>query len=160
VESAKSASEQARKNAEGLKPSDALRGRLGKLADQLDGFCSGITATSTAIISGEEKLREKLGSLYGAVNQYEGRPTASQLQRLDILLGELDQAAGTFDTSLRRQITTLNGQMEKQKLSPISVQSREEWKKQKEAGGSAAAGAGGHAGAWLELGLRMLPRGR
>jgi photosystem II stability/assembly factor-like uncharacterized protein len=156
VESATSAADQARRHAGGLRPSDALRGRLGKLADQLDGFCKELSASSTAIISGEEKLREKLGSLYGAINQYEGRPTASQIQRLDALLGELDRASATFDGTLRQQIAALNGQIEKQKLAPISVLSREEWRKQKDASGGSAAGAGGPPAALLESGFRAL----
>jgi photosystem II stability/assembly factor-like uncharacterized protein len=47
-------------------------------------------------ISGEEKLREELGMLYGNVNAYEGRPTESQLTRLAVLEQQLDSAAAAF----------------------------------------------------------------
>jgi len=37
------------------------------------------------MITGEERLREFLGGLYGDVNGYEGRPTDQQAARADAL---------------------------------------------------------------------------
>ncbi|MGH9867851.1 MAG: WD40/YVTN/BNR-like repeat-containing protein [Candidatus Polarisedimenticolia bacterium] len=143
VESAKSAADQARGKAEGLRKGDALKAKLTRLADDLDAFHKGLTATSTAMISGDEKLREKLGNLYGALNQYDGRPTGSQMRRLDALMGELDTASATFESSLRPQVIALNTQLEKQKLEPIGVLTREEWlRKQDDAASSAGASSG------------------
>jgi photosystem II stability/assembly factor-like uncharacterized protein len=53
-------------------------------------------------ISGEEKLREELGTLYGNVNMYEGRPTASQLTRLAVLEKQLTGAVAAFETLSKR----------------------------------------------------------
>ena len=138
VESARSAAQQARGRAEGLRKGDALKGRLTKTAEELDRFCDGITATSTAAISGDEKLRERLGSLYGALTQFEGRPTGSQQQRLEALLADLDRAAASFDGTLKPQVLALNAQLEKQKLEPIAVQTMEEWRRRQDEAGSAA----------------------
>ena len=52
-------------------------------------------------ISGEEKLREELGALYGNVNMHEGRPTQSQLRRLGVLEKQLVDAVATFEESAR-----------------------------------------------------------
>jgi photosystem II stability/assembly factor-like uncharacterized protein len=48
-------------------------------------------------ISGEEKLREELGTLYGNVNMHEGRPTASQLTRMAVLEKQVADATATFE---------------------------------------------------------------
>ena len=48
-------------------------------------------------ISGEEKLREELGTLYGNVNMHEGRPTESQLRRMALLETQLQAATAAFE---------------------------------------------------------------
>lgn len=53
-------------------------------------------------ISGEEKLREELGTLYGNVNMHEGRPTDSQLTRMGVLEKQLDAATATFEKGRKR----------------------------------------------------------
>ena len=53
-------------------------------------------------ISGEEKLREELGTLYGNVNMYEGRPTASQLTRMAALERQLNDAVALFEKASKR----------------------------------------------------------
>ncbi|MEX2662625.1 MAG: hypothetical protein WD227_11885, partial [Vicinamibacterales bacterium] len=53
-------------------------------------------------ISGEEKLREELGTLYGNVNMHEGRPTASQLTRMALLETQLDAAVAAFEKESTR----------------------------------------------------------
>ena len=71
--------------------------RLNELADELDAFRKDVVATSEAgMLSGEEELREQLGGLYGAVVGYDGRPTASQIQRMETLEGELAKAERRF----------------------------------------------------------------
>jgi hypothetical protein len=53
-------------------------------------------------ISGEEKLREELGTLYGNVNMYEGRPTEAQLTRMGLLQKRLDEAVAAFERESKR----------------------------------------------------------
>ena len=53
-------------------------------------------------ISGEEKLREELGTLYGNVNMHEGRPTTSQLTRMAALEKQLSDAAAAFEKATKR----------------------------------------------------------
>lgn len=53
-------------------------------------------------ISGEEKLREELGTLYGNVNMHEGRPTESQLTRMATLGKQLDEAVARFEKAAKR----------------------------------------------------------
>jgi hypothetical protein len=59
-----------------LAEKDPLRARLQKFSADLDDLRSKIVATKEGgAITGEERIREHLGNLYGDVNGYEGRPT-------------------------------------------------------------------------------------
>ena len=59
---------------------DPLRRQLEQLAESVDKIRGKIVATKEGgAITGEERLREFLGDLYGDVNGYEGRPTDSQV---------------------------------------------------------------------------------
>jgi hypothetical protein len=78
-------------------------------------------------ITGEEKIRERLSGLYGSVNGYDGRPSQSQLDNMQTLLGELDQAEADFQKTAAAQLKVVNPALERQKLEPIKVMTREEW---------------------------------
>lgn len=71
----------------------------------------------TAGISGEEQLRERIADLYGDVVFYYGKPTQSQLDRLDVLKLELQSAQSIFAEII-------------QSLPDIKTISRDEWDKQ------------------------------
>ncbi|HKY33490.1 MAG TPA: glycosyl hydrolase [Candidatus Polarisedimenticolia bacterium] len=143
AESVAAARAQAAASAEGLRKNDPLRARLIKLSSDLEGFGKELAASSEAgFVSGEEKLREKMGNLYGSINQYEGSPTGSQLQRLEDLLAELDSASARFDAIVAKEVAAVNAQLQKQKLPAIGVLPRDEWLRRKESG-EAAAGVSG-----------------
>ena len=60
---------------------------------KLDDLYKSLTTTREGgWMSGEEQLRERLATLYGAINTYDGRPTDSQLAEIDVLAEELAQA--------------------------------------------------------------------
>jgi len=118
--------------------SKRLRRRLEAARDHLEGLRKELVATKKGAITGEEKLRERLGELYGAVNRYDGRPTDSQLERKTILEGQLDQAERRFEALRTDELMPLNTSLEHAGLEPITILSREEWKKRQEAGGGGA----------------------
>jgi photosystem II stability/assembly factor-like uncharacterized protein len=135
ADSASKAQKAATNQAEKLGKGDRLKARLTKLASSLEEFTKSLAATSEAgWLSGEEKLREKLGQLYGAVNQYDGRPTDSQLQRRAILEQELQDADAKFQGLVSGEVAAVNAELTKKKLEPIPVLSLEEWRKAQEAG--------------------------
>jgi hypothetical protein len=78
-------------------------------------------------MAGEERLREKVVGLYGAVNGYEGRPTASQLEQAEILAARLDATAGRFATLTGTRLDLLNREVAANKLGPLVVLPRDEW---------------------------------
>ncbi len=57
------------------------------------------------MVTGEKKLREHLGELYGAVNFYSGRPTQSQVEEAP---RKLDQAGDEFESITTPQVPALN----------------------------------------------------
>src|SRR5207248_2475650 len=74
-----------------LPAKDALHARLQQLADDSDKLRTKIVATKEGgMITGEERIRELLGKLYGNVNNYEGRPTEYQVRRTNDLGRELE----------------------------------------------------------------------
>src|SRR5205823_1579460 len=81
----------AQSRAASLPQNDALRAKLQQLATAADQIRSKVVATKEGgAITGEERLREYLGGLYGDVSGYEGRPTDSQVARAAALARELE----------------------------------------------------------------------
>ena len=95
------------------------------------------------MITGEERLREFLGGLYGDVNNYEGRPTDSQVARGGVLGRELEEVIREFTTLTTQQLPALNRQLEAKKLGAIQVISEQEWEKAHQEEESASASPAG-----------------
>ena len=125
------ARDQATARTEKLPQGEGLRKRLTALADGFEKQRTALVASKEAEggISGEEKLREEIGMLYGNVNGYEGRPTQSQIQRMGVLGKQLDAAFAQFEASFKRDAEPLWGLLQKRKLEPIVKLTREEWEK-------------------------------
>jgi photosystem II stability/assembly factor-like uncharacterized protein len=75
------------------------------LAGELEALRLKLAASrEVGMLSGEEQLRERLGMLYGSVNGFDGRPTQSQLKRMEMLGTELAQAHAQLE-SLKQRIS-------------------------------------------------------
>jgi hypothetical protein len=130
VESIADARDQARARAAALPAGDRLRPRLEALADRFEAQRTALVASKEGEgISGEEKLREELGVLYGNVNGYEGRPTESQRRRMNVLAKQLDAASAALDTTLAREAAPLNRELTRRTLEPVTRLSRDAWEK-------------------------------
>lgn len=145
VETATELRDAARERAEGLPERNRTRRELEAWADELESLRASLVSTDDAgWLSGDEKLREELGNLYGAVNAYTGRPTGSQMDRKDVLLGQLADAESRFE-SLGAQASGFDRELERRDLEPIRVPSREEWEAESAGGGGTTAVALRHA---------------
>ena len=81
-----------------LPKSNPLNARLETLSSKADALRSKIVATKEGgAITGEERIREHVGELYGDVTQYEGRPTNYQVARADSLDHELADVVADFN---------------------------------------------------------------
>ncbi len=128
-------------NAAKLPPADPLRKQAEQLAADVDQIRTKIVATKEGgMITGEERLREYLGGLYGDVAGYEGRPTESQVARTDALAHELDDVVREFTALTAKQLPGLSRSLEAKKLKAIHVISEEDWTKADTSTGGTAPG--------------------
>jgi hypothetical protein len=98
-----------------------------------------VVADEGGLMSGREELRERLGELFGEVNRYDGRPSGSQLERVDGLEAELRGREAELGEQLE-QLDALNRMLDKRDLEPLVRLTREAWQERQEGlGGSAAA---------------------
>ena len=81
------------------------------------------------MITGEERLREYLGGLYGDVNGFEGRPTDEQIARSETLGRQLDDVVREFMALTNQQLPALNRQLTAKKLGGIEVLAEEAWRR-------------------------------
>jgi hypothetical protein len=113
-----------------LGATDPLRQPLAALAEAADAIRTKVVATKEGgMITGEERLREYLGGLYGDVNGFDGRPTDEQIARADVLSRQLDDVVGELTTLTNQQLPALNRQLAANKLGTIEVISEEVWRK-------------------------------
>ena len=103
-----------------LPPSDELGKKLAPLANRLELTKRKIVATKEGgAITGEERIREHLDQLYGALNGWEGRPARYQLDRIGVLKRELDDVGKEFETFLAQEIKPLDEELRTRHLDPI-----------------------------------------
>jgi photosystem II stability/assembly factor-like uncharacterized protein len=123
----KGASEQARARADKLGKTDALGKRLVAYADRLDALRGTLVALREGRLTGEVRLREELGDLYGKVNQYDGRPTESQQAAAARLSRDLEKARTGAQAALGTELGSLNGALAGRKVEAIGVPTRAEF---------------------------------
>jgi hypothetical protein len=114
--------------------SDAkLKGKLNALMQKLEDFRSTLVSVKEGgMITGEKKLREHLGELYGGVNQYSGRPTQSQVESTAVMQKKLTEAGAQFQSTASSELPPVNTALKSKQIEPIQAMSREDWdKKQK-----------------------------
>jgi photosystem II stability/assembly factor-like uncharacterized protein len=121
----------AQQRAAKLAAGDRLRHQLDTLGTSLETFRATLVATGPGgWLSGEEELREKMAKVYGSVNGYDGRPTASQVDQVKVLGDQLEAAEKHLAAVQSGEVAAINRELEKRKLEPLKVKSKEEWEKQ------------------------------
>jgi hypothetical protein len=113
-----------------LPAKDPLRNSIQQLAQEADALRSKIVATKEGgAITGEERIREYLTGVYGDVNNYDGKPTNSQVERTDALGRELDDVIKELDQLTSKQLPMINSGLQKKKLEPIQPLTQQQWEK-------------------------------
>jgi hypothetical protein len=114
--------------ASGLPPGDPFAQRLRDASSSVDVLRKKIVATKEGgMITGEERLRENITDLYGAVIFYEGRPSQMQIDRTDAIARELADVVTAFDAWSAKDLATLNAQLGAKNLQPIVLINRQAW---------------------------------
>lgn len=123
--------------------------KLRAYADKLEGFTNSLVATDAkGMFAGDEKLREDLGTLYGAIVSYGGRPTQSQLAESTRLLDQLSDAQSR-GAKLADEALNFDALLQKRSLSPLRRTTREAWEAQSARAGSGSAASAPWTGVWL-----------
>ena len=108
---------------------DPLHNQLVSLAKSVDAVRGEIVATKEGgAITGEERLREYLGDLYGDVAGYEGKPTEEQVARADVIGRQLDETVAEFNELTAKQLPSINSGLKARKLSPLERISEAQWR--------------------------------
>jgi len=109
-----------RDRVKGLPDADALGKKLRELGDKLEAARKQIVATTEGgAITGEERIREHLDQLYGALDRWEGRPAKYKLDRLDALRRELAEVEKTVDGLVTKDARALDDELKAHKLQPL-----------------------------------------
>jgi hypothetical protein len=116
--------------------------RMQDLADKVEVLRKKIVATKEGgAVTGEERIREKTTQIYGAVLNYEGRPTNEQTSRIDSLKRELDDVVAEFDTLVAKELPAINKLLSQKKLEPVQPRDRKMWDAADSESGAGPAGA-------------------
>jgi len=121
-----------------LPAGDATRQQLAALSGNADTIRKKIVATKEGgAITGEERLREHMDTLYGAITSWDGKPADYQLARIDTLERELGEVEASFAKLEGGELAQANARLREAKLGEIAVPAGAP----QEQGGSAGHGA-------------------
>lgn len=105
----------------------ALAESLEAFAQSLETLRTSLSSNQGGMITGEERLRERLGALYGNVSSYDGRPSQTQFSRRDRLMQELEDALGAGGSLLGDDLAALNERLGDAGLEPLEPLDRDSW---------------------------------
>ncbi|HFC29602.1 MAG TPA: hypothetical protein ENJ44_01020 [Oceanospirillales bacterium] len=89
-------------------------------------FTHSLASHKKGMITGEEKLKEKYGTLFSNVTSYNGKPSQTQFTQAEILAKQLKQAQDKAATIIAKDLPKLNKALGDKKLKLLS---REKWNK-------------------------------
>ena len=105
----------------------ALGDDLSAYAEALETLRTSLSVTEGGMITGQEKLRERLGTLYGNVTSYDGRPSNTQFDRRDTLGGELAAALDTSAPLLGERLAAMNARLSEAGVDAVTPLDRDAW---------------------------------
>lgn len=111
--------DQAKSKADSTK--GGLNKKLSALSDEMAALRLKIVATREGRITGEERLRERIGNIYGGLLGYQGRPTKSQIDGLKELEGQMNTYQEQVDNAVKNTLPALNGKLKKNNLKPFVI---------------------------------------
>ena len=108
-----------------------LQAELQDLPGKMDEWHKKISATKYGRITGEVRLRDRLADIYGGVMSYQGKPSETQITRLNNLENEIEVLANELASIKTKELPKLNKKLEKKSLTSFILSSREEFDKKK-----------------------------
>lgn len=111
-------------NAEISKP---VRNKLESLSAALEDIRERLLITATGDLRGEQRLRGDVVAVYGSIASYPGRPTDSQVRRIEKLSGDVRAMEKEVDDVLAMYLVDINKALGKAGIDPMKVTTREEF---------------------------------
>lgn len=75
----------------------------------------------------EDQLREKLANIYGEITGYYGAPTETQMENVDLIVGQMDEARTAFNKVNSGSVKKYNLLLEKNELELVTLKSFEKF---------------------------------
>jgi hypothetical protein len=120
--------DQSTEHGDSLKAKDKLKVNLDSFVQELETFRATLVATRKGgFIAGEEQLRERLTSLYGSVNGYEGKPSQQHIDYADLIQIEVEAAEDRLQALFDGSIESLNRQLARKGKTALADLSAEAW---------------------------------
>jgi len=92
-------------------PSSSLKKKAERFEEAYNDINARFTATKKGMITGESKLREQLGNLFGNVVGYSGKPSQTQERQTETLIKEVAVAIKFAQQLLNKQLPDINKAM-------------------------------------------------
>lgn len=109
---------------------DKLSESTGKaLINKLEELRVTLVATKEGRITGEEQLREKLGSVYTSITFYNGKPTDSQVEKVPVLEADLEAAKKKVNDIYNNYLNKVNSELKQNGAGEIQLMPREDFDK-------------------------------
>ncbi|MBA3240214.1 MAG: hypothetical protein H0T60_03220 [Acidobacteria bacterium] len=111
-----------RVGAEGVQGPPAIRADAEQISSKADDIRKELVATKEGgAITGEERLREHVDDIFGAINSVETRPTTYQLARVGTLDAQLAAVEARFAAFKSGDLARFNSQLEGAGLKPLTL---------------------------------------
>lgn len=120
----------AKKIADNPKLSKKTGKLIAETSTELSKLREEMVATKKGGITGEEKLREKIGDIYGNLMGYQGRPTQTQVDALLYLDNEVKKNKEKVNTILSKWLPSINQELGNDGLQVIRLTTQEEFDKE------------------------------
>lgn len=104
-----------------------LSGDLKSYAEALEELRTSLSVTEGGLLAGKEKLRERLGTLYGNVTSYDGPPSSTQFDRRDTLGEELAEGMAASEPLLNDQLASINERLGSAGVDTLTALDRDAW---------------------------------
>jgi photosystem II stability/assembly factor-like uncharacterized protein len=108
----------------------SLDKRLEVLIVKMNTMHEEIVPVKVGGITGEERLRERLATIYGGIMGYGGRPTDSQIERLDLLVKSIRDLDARLNQVIGSDLAAVNVALEKEGMEEIILLTRAEFDKE------------------------------
>ncbi len=108
----------------------SLARKLNEIEVQMDSLHLKMVVVKEGKVVGEERLREKIGFLYGSIMSYKGRPTDSQSSGLASLAKEVDKISSDLAAFKDKDLPQLNKDLVKAGKKEVALISEEEFRKE------------------------------